>query len=49
MIFENLNLKKLKEVIISATEPLDHNIDYLIDFMQFDGSDEEKITNLKSF
>ena len=25
------NLKKLKEVIISATEPLDHNIDYLID------------------
>ena len=24
------NLKKLKEVIISATEPLDHNIDYLI-------------------
>ena len=24
------NLKKLKEVIVSATEPLDHNIDYLI-------------------
>ena len=25
------NLEKLKEVVISATEPLDHNIDYLID------------------
>ncbi|MBE6661237.1 MAG: hypothetical protein E7605_07550 [Ruminococcaceae bacterium] len=25
------NLKKLKEVIVSATESLDHNIDYLID------------------
>ena len=29
-------LEKLKEVVISATEPLDHNIDYLIDLSSLD-------------